>query len=422
MSKLLIDFGASRIKSVLLQNDIFVNNIDYLPPMPCSSNDIKYEVPITHIKDIFYNIIKYNINNNIDSIFICSEQHGFALMNDNNFITEYISWKDNRATEEIDGISTIEFIKHKLPNFKQSTGMNIKAGIPAINLLHMMRKKSIPKKIKILSLPEIFGGNKIHSTMLAGLGIWDIYKKEKYQDLFNLYSDMGYDITFNEPAYDIEVANILENNIRLYTAVGDNQCAVLGSNLKDNDLIINMGTGSQIAKLDQLDINAEMEQRPYFNSKTLSVITHIPSGRALNCFLGFIDECFKYASSAMSVWELFDDIKLRDIINSSISFNLKVFDSAYGFENGGSVNLIKENNFNINNYISSLLKSYIEQYFEIMDEYSVKYNRILLSGGIPKKIKLIKEYIEYNKNISVFVNEFKEDETLYGLKKISITN
>ena len=89
MSKLLIDFGASRIKSVLLQNDIFINNIDYLPPIPCNYNDRKYEIPISEIKDIFYNIVKNNINNNIDSIFICSEQHGFALMNGNNLVYKW---------------------------------------------------------------------------------------------------------------------------------------------------------------------------------------------------------------------------------------------------------------------------------------------------------------------------------------------
>ncbi|MEI0493618.1 hypothetical protein R4J17_14375 [Brachyspira intermedia] len=419
MSKLLIDFGASRIKSVLLQNDIFVNNIDYLPPLPCSSSDTKYEVLITHIKDIFYNIVKDNINNNIDSIFICSEQHGFALINDNNFITEYISWKDNRAVEKIDGLSTIDFVKLNLPNFKKHTGMNIKPGIPSINLLHMMRLKSIPNRIKIISLPEIFGGNKIHSTMLAGLGIWDIYKKERYEDLFKLYSNMGYEVIFNEPTYDIEYIDNIYDNMKLYTAVGDNQCAILGSNLGNNQLIINMGTGSQIAKLDILDINTNMEQRPYFKNNSLSIITHIPSGRALNCFIGFIDECFKYVSSEMSAWKLFSNIKLEDILNSSMNFNLKVFDSSYGFENGGSINLIKENNFNIKNYIASLLKSYIEQYFEIIDEYSIKYTDILLAGGIPMKISLIKDYIKNIKKENVIVNGCKEDETLQGLKIIS---
>lgn len=419
MSKLLIDFGASRIKSVLLQNDIFVNNIDYLPPLPCSSNDIKYEVPITHIKDIFSNIVKDNINNNIDSIFICSEQHGFALINDNNFITEYISWKDNRAVEKIDGLSTIDFVKLNLPNFKKHTGMNIKPGIPSINLLHMMRLKSIPNRIKIISLPEILGGNKIHSTMLAGLGIWDIYKKERYEDLFKLYSDMGYDVIFNEPTYDVESVDTIYDNIKLHTAVGDNQCAILGSNLANNQLIINMGTGSQIAKLDTLDINTNMEQRPYFKNNSLSIITHIPSGRALNCFVGFIDECFKYVSSEISAWKLFDNIKLEDIVNSSMIFNLKVFDSAYGFENGGSINFIKENNFNVNNYIASLLKSYIEQYFEIITEYSIKYTDILLAGGIPMKISLIKDYIKNIKKQNVIINRSKEDETLQGLKLIS---
>ena len=201
--------------------------------------------------------------------------------------------------------------------------------------------------------------------------------------------------------------------------MGDNQCAILGANLNYNQLIINMGTGSQIAKLDLLDANNNMEQRPYFKNNSLSIITHIPSGRALNCFIGFIQECFKYTSSTKSAWELLNNITLEDVINSTLNFNLKVFNSAYKFENGGDISLIKENNFNINNYISSLLKSYIEQYFDIINEYSIKYTDIILAGGIPMKISLIRDYIKYVKNKNVIINSCKEDETLQGLKIIS---
>ncbi|WP_157153325.1 hypothetical protein [Brachyspira murdochii] len=418
MSNLLIDFGASRIKVGISENSYIFKIVDYNSIKPKNLDNIRYEVLVDSLKKLFDDILKDFSSYNPNSIFICSEQHGFSLLSDNNFVTDYISWKDNRAIEEIDGLSTIDFLKLNLPNFKKHTGMNIKPGIPSINLLHMMRLKSIPNRIKIISLPEIFGGNKIHSTMLAGLGIWDIYKKTKYDDLFLLYKELGYEVYFNEPTYDIELTNKI-NDINIYTAVGDNQCAILGSNLANDQLIINMGTGSQIAKLDMLDINNNMEQRPYFKDNSLSIITHIPSGRALNCFVGFIDECFKYVSSEMSAWKLFDNIKLEDIINSSMKFNLKVFDSAYGFENGGAINLIKENNFNTKNYIASLLKSYIEQYFNIIEEYSIKYTDIILSGGIPMKISLIKDYIKNVKKQNVIINGCKEDETLQGLKIIS---
>lgn len=336
MNSLLIDFGASRVKTALSNyNDI--NYIrDYSPVIPSVSEGLKYEVPVSKIKDLFNKIIKDYLKHNIKSVFICSEQHGFAIKdNDDNFITDYISWKDNRAFEKIKGVSTIDFIKDKLPNFKKYTGMNIKAGLPSINLLHLMRLKSIPKKIKILTLPDILCGNKIHSTMLAGLGIWDIYKKEPYKDLFDLYREMGYEVSFNEETYDICITEILNKNLSIYSAIGDNQCALFGSYLKNKDVIINMGTGSQIAKIDKLNIDAKMEQRPYLNNKDLSIITHIPSGRALNCFIGFINDCFSYADSKLSAWDFLEKITIKDIIESSIEFDLNVFESSYKFLTGG---------------------------------------------------------------------------------------
>ena len=422
MNSLLIDFGASRVKTAISDLSGGINYIkDYSPVTPSVFSELKFEVPILEIKDLFYKIIKDYLKYDIKSVFICSEQHGFAIKDiNNNFITDYISWKDNRAFEKIDGLSTIDFIKDKLPDFKKRTGMNIKAGLPSINLLHLMRLKILPKKIKILTLPDILCGNKIHSTMLAGLGIWDIYKKEPYKDLFDLYKEMGYEISFNEPAYNVCISETLNKNLSVYSGIGDNQCAIFGSYLNDKDVIINMGTGSQIAKIDELNTNAKMEQRPYFDKKNLSIITHIPSGRALNCFIGFINDCFSYANSKLSAWNLLEEITIKDIMESSIEFDLNVFESSYKFLIGGGIRYIMEYNLNLKNYLSSLIKSYIEQYFAIIDEYSIGYSKIVLAGGIPRKLNIIKKYIEEVKNINVFINEFEQDETLNGLKNIAI--
>lgn len=143
---------------------------------------------------------------------------------------------------------------------------------------------------------------------------------------------MGYEVSFNEATYDICVTEILNKNLSIYSGIGDNQCAIFGSYLKEGeDIIINMGTGSQIAKIDELNIDAKMEQRPYFNNKDLSIITHIPSGRALNCFIGFINDCFSYADSKLSAWDFLESVTIKDIAESNMEFNLNVFKSSYKF-------------------------------------------------------------------------------------------
>ena len=67
----------------------------------------------------------------------------------------------------------------------------------------------------------------------------------------------------------------------LYGGYGDLQTAFIGSKLK-KQLLINMGTGSQIILKNKIKYNI-FEKRNYFND-TLNCVTHIPSDRSLNLF------------------------------------------------------------------------------------------------------------------------------------------
>ena len=65
----------------------------------------------------------------------------------------------------------------------------------------------------------------------------------------------------------------------------------VGSKLKKKQLLINMGTGSQIILKNKIKYSI-FEKRNYFND-TLNCVTHIPSGRSLNLISNKIDKCFK---------------------------------------------------------------------------------------------------------------------------------
>lgn len=71
-----------------------------------------------------------------------------------------------------------------------------------------------------------------------------------------------------------------------------------------------------------------MEQRPFLDEQTLSIITHIPSGRALNCYVEFLHSVIKFR------------------------------------EGGGSISKIMENKFTLENYTASLLKKLFESIYQ----------------------------------------------------------
>jgi hypothetical protein len=185
-------------------------------------------------------------------------------------------------------------------------------------------------------------------------------------------------------------------NIPVLTSISDTYSALKSVNL-DSNMIINLGTGSQVF---------------YFNKNQ----SYIPSGRSLL----HINNFFKQLNSNLDIFEDMQKLTLESVLNGSLKINLNFFKQNYNYKEGGSIELINDN-FNYCNFISSLLKSYIEQYFEFIEDYLKNKNaskNIFLLGGIPKKNKLIKEYFEYKFPQCNFIINEKAVDTHLGLAKI----
>jgi hypothetical protein len=108
-----------------------------------------------------------------------------------------------------------------------------------------------------------------------------------------------------------------------------------------------------------------------------------------------------------------------------LTFNLAIFPDAYNFQFISSqISGIKENNFTYKNYISSLIKSYLNQYINIIDlvekKSKIKATKIILSGGLAKQVNVSKKYFEtlQIKKVVESKSTYIEDEALLVLKKI----
>lgn len=151
----------------------------------------------------------------------------------------------------------------------------------------------------------------------------------------------------------------------VYSPLGDTDCVINSINLDEHDVIINMGTGSQVIK---------KEGRKSF----------IPSGRAFLTFANFFEEL------GIDMFDHMSRLSIDEIQSSSLHINLNVFPQSHQYNGGGYINGIREGSFNMKNLIGSILKSYMNQYDDFISDK--KYNRIILTGGIPKKLPSIYEY------------------------------
>ncbi len=160
------------------------------------------------------------------------------------------------------------------------------------------------------------------------------------------------------------------NNIPLYSALADTSCVIESLNINKNDIIINMGTGSQVITS---------------NSKR----SFIPAGRA---FLTF-NELFK--SLGLDIFHFMKNISVEDVKNSSLNIDLNTFPQSINYKKkkpGGNILGITEGNFNVTNLLGSLMRGFVNQYrCYILHDH---HNNIILTGGIPKKLPIIKQLFE----------------------------
>ena len=174
----------------------------------------------------------------------------------------------------------------------------------------------------------------------------------------------------------------------------DTDCVIRAAKLvSGKNTLINMGTGSQVIYIDE--------------SNTLQKFQYIPSGRALNVFGNFFNEL------GIDFWYSLSKLTLEDILNSNLEIDLNIFQQSHLYHNGGLIAKIQENNFTVKNFISSILRCYLEQYNRFL--ISTNSQQILLAGGIPKKIKAVKDYFKYKLDTSVELISDNIEETLIGL-------
>lgn len=412
MNRLLLDIGASNIKSVVQTKGLIDSNSLFLSQSFSTKFGDKFKAQVI-IEEFKKHVIKQLKNYIFDEIWLCSEMHNVVLFNTiTQTYSDYISWR--HVSEKTDEIKSL-IIKFK--DYHALSGQTLHNGIPILNLTNLYEDKG---QYQILTLPELIThklGNcsfKTHSTMAASTGMLNVKNNCWLHDLIsNLYPNLKYAIPEvfkeNESPFLGEI-KINNKNLKVFGGFGDLQTALLGSNIEDNEICINLGTGSQIISIIREVENCSnmADIKPFFG-KYIKALTHIPAGRSFN----YIQ---KYIYKKDDFWDILENTRLSATQNIDLSFDLNIFKTnwRYNPENKTKIsNCLKSNK----NFFEAILNAFCNEYL-----YALKYiepknesKYIYLSGGKLKDLKYVKKFF---RNINGY--KFKEkkhnvDTTLIGL-------
>lgn len=227
----------------------------------------------------------------IQCIGVTGQMHGILYLDEEGkAVSPLYTWQDQRGNLFFKADETYaEYLTRKSKTL-MATGFGF------VTHFYNHINKIVPQNAKTFcTIPDYvamkFAGNKVpelHRSMAASLGLYDL-RKECFQ--VDLMENLGLDKELLPHVLKEEKAiGYMNDSIAVFPALGDNQASFLGSMTGESNLLVNVGTGSQISsECKEIDDNVRLEYRPYINGAYLVTGSSLCGGYAYAMMKKFLE-------------------------------------------------------------------------------------------------------------------------------------
>ena len=324
------------------------------------------------------NILSELLSDDTKAIGVTGQMHGILYYDaDGNAISPLYTWQDGRGNLEYKNTTYAKYLNsfsgygnvtdfYNRENNRVSDGA---VGYCTICDYLVMKLCGLKKTL-------------MHSSNAASLGCFDIEKNR-----------FDYDCDIDVTA-DYAIAGEYKG-IPVSVAIGDNQASVFSTLADEDDILLNVGTGSQVSVISDIPVVAEnIETRPYFDGKYLIAGSALCGGRAYSMLKDFYAEILGYVENV-------DSGRVYDIMNKMLeksdktSLTVKTRFAGTRSNSGlcGSIEGITTENFKPSDLTLGVLEGMVLELFEMFTLMGVKRNGIVGSGnGIRKNQALIRAF------------------------------
>lgn len=216
----------------------------------------------------------------------------------------------------------------------------------------------------------------IHATNAASFGCYDLQTNRFRYPL---------DVV---PVTDFAVAGAYRG-IPVAVAIGDNQASVFSCLAEDGQLLLNVGTGSQVSVVSEKVISgANIEARPYFSGKYLIAGSALCGGRAYSMLKDFFAAVLDREGE--NVYERMD--KLLSCSDGTLQVDTRFAGTRENHTLTGSITGITTQNFTPGNLCRGVLAGMAEELYSLYKLMGVSCSSMVGAGnGLRKNRHFIKE-------------------------------
>ena len=335
---------------------------------------------------------------------LTGQMHGIVYVNeDGKSVSPLYTWQDERGNQPY-GDTTYASYMGSFAGYGNVTDF--------YNKVNGIRPKEAAAHCTIMDyLGMVLCGTKvpkIHTTNAASLGCFDLLTKVFYYEVHAEICD-SYDLIGFYKGIPVSVA------------IGDNQASVFSTLTNEEDILLNVGTGSQVSIISNcIKEEGNIETRPYFEGKYLIVGAALCGGRAYSLLKEFYQKILSAAGLVdVDIYALMEGLLVfADIDNGGLKVDTRFAGTRKEPELFGQINGITVNNFNPANITRGFLQGMMTELYDMYVKMGEKRLNLVGSGnGIRKNktlIQIAEKQFGGQLKIPVHMEEAAYGAALYG--------
>jgi sugar (pentulose or hexulose) kinase len=360
-----------------------------------------------------------------EGIVMCTQMSCLVLMDENGAArSNCIGWRDQRALEPhpSGAGSYYDVLKQRLTaQQKRELGNELPPGAPICFLFWMAEKGLLKPGLVPVSLADF-----VLSTLCTSAPSVETTNAMAYEllhlETLGWHAEVIKDLGLEELSWPpirrhgevVGQMKVGASKVPCYTPVGDYQCALAGALLSEDEISLNISTGSQVSRLTRNLALGDYQTRPFFDEKFTNTFSHLPAGRSLNVLLDLLSELGQHSGTVITdPWDYIARAAAA-VEHTDLEVKLSFFPGPIGDK--GSISNIREQNLTVGTLFRASFENMAENYYDcalrIWPDRSWK--NIVFSGGLARKLRLLRRIIEQRFQTSSRLCPLEED-TLLGM-------
>lgn len=394
MRTLGIDIGTTKIAAASV--DLLTGEVR--PCGTCATPTLPPSFEGEHIQDavkivrIVKRMIDECINDDVCAIGLSGQMHGIVYLDaKGQVLSPLYTWQDTRGTTNAKALGISIGYGHATHAYNAEHGLVPDGAVGYATIADAVCTALCGSTAPVL-----------HASNAASLGCFDI---DKNRFTKSLKEDYPYEV---ESGYRIAGTYC---GIPVAIGIGDNQASVLGGGCCVGDMLINIGTGSQVSVLSDQCVTGEgIEVRPGFDGNYLLVGAALCGGRAYAMLHDFFCDVVEMATGE----------RPRDLYAVMNRYQQNATDASLRFDNAfcgtrqnpaqrGSIRGISVDNFTPREFCLGILEGIVGELAELAFSIRTPVNNLVGAGNALRKNPLLQQLCEKRFGIPLRMPEYREE-------------